>query len=133
AGVLRVTKGGDKIDHFLGAQGCETEVVRGMVADGRTLLVVGEGAAGARAAFFDGDRFYSYELSSPSVIEWAARAGARTLLGAADHLYTIAPQSPAPAGADKPAAVPVKLSAIAGWVAAPRPIALKADLPSTAL
>jgi hypothetical protein len=134
AGVVRIAKSGDKLDHFTIAQGCETEVVRGMVAVDRTLLVVGEGASGPRAAFFDGDRFYSYELSSPSVIEWAARAGARTLVGAGDHIYNIRPQQAAVlAGEAGAAESPVKLSAIAGWVAPPRPVAIKADLPSTAL
>ncbi|MDB4964522.1 MAG: Hybrid sensor [Myxococcales bacterium] len=131
AGVLRIAKNGEKLDHFTVAQGCETDVVRGLVAVDRTLLVVGEGAAGARAAFFDGERFHSYELTSPSVIEWAARAGARTLVGAGDHIYSITLQSPTPAGEELPAAAAVKLAAIAGWVAAPRPVALKPDLPST--
>lgn len=133
AGVLRIAGGGEKLDRFGAAQGCETEVVRGLVAVDKTLLVVGEGPDGARAAFFDGQRFYSYKLSAPTVIEWAARAGARTLLGSGDHIYSVAEQKPPAPGEAAPAESVVKLTPIAGYVLSPRSIALKPDLPSTVL
>src|SRR5699024_7503946 len=105
----------------------------------KTVVVIGEGPNGPRAAYYDGERFYSYELTSPSVLEWAARAGARTLVGSGNRLYTIVAQPPvdprAPAPPVDPAAAdsPVQLRALRSYVVAPRAIALKSDLPSTAL
>ena len=129
AGVLRILRGGEKIERYGAAQGCVTDVVRGLVAVGATALVVGEAAGGGRAAFYDGQRFYSYELSSASVVEWAARAGARTLLGAADRIYSVAPGN----DTTTPAGSGVRLSVIGGYAIAPRTLALKPDLPSTIL
>ncbi len=100
AGVLRIARGGEKIEHYGASQGCEIDVVRGMVAVDKTLFVIGEGPAGPRAAYYDGERFYSYELTSPAVLEWAARAGARTLVGSGAHLYTIAVAPPPEARTD---------------------------------
>ena len=139
SGVLRVARGGEKVERFGASQGCETDVVRGMVAVDKTLLVIGEGPAGPRAAYFDGERFYSYELASPTVLEWAERAGARTLVGAGDNIYTLGlvpPVDPkAPPGAEQPPPndSPVQLRPIRSYVVNARTIALKPDLPSTAL
>ena len=139
SGVLRVLRGGEKIERFGASQGCETDVVRGMVAVDKTLLVIGEGPAGPRAAYFDGERFYSYALSSPAVLQWAERAGARTLVGAGEKIYTLEvlppPETPPPPGTEPPPPndSPLQLRPIRSWVVAPRILALKADLPSTAL
>ena len=135
-GILRVQRGGEKLERFGASQGCEIDVVRGMVAVDKTVIAIGEGPSGPRAAFYDGERFFSYELTSPTVLEWAARAGSRTLVGAGDHLYTVGvaappdPKAPAEQAADDS---PVKLTAIRSYIVAARVIALKADLPSTAL
>ncbi len=137
SGVLRIARGGEKVERFGPSQGLETDVVRGMVALERNVIVIGEGPNGPRAAYYDGERFFSYELTSPTVLEWAARAGTRTLIGSGDHLYTIAamtyvdPQAPAPDPDAKPS--PVQLRPLRSYVVAARAIALKADLPSTAL
>lgn len=126
AGVLRISKSGDKVEKFGALQGCETEVVRGLVAVDKTLLVIGEGAGGPRAAYWDGTRFHSYKLDSPSVLEWAARAGQKTLLGYGEHIFEVGVAPPV-AGAK------VKLSPIAAGAALARTIAIKADAPSTLL
>lgn len=139
AGILRVARGGEKLERFGPSQGCEIDVVRGMVAVDKTVIAIGEGPSGPRAAYYDGERFYSYELTSPTVLEWAARAGSRTLVGAGAHIYTlgvVAPPDPkAPPGNAQPPAndSPVQLRAIRSYVVAARTVALKSDLPSTAL
>ena len=107
-----------------------------MVAVDKTLIAIGEGPSGPRAAYYDGERFYSYELTSPSVLEWAARAGARTLVGSRRSpvhdrrvsAYIDSNAPPPPADAD---ASPVQLRAIRSFVVRRARIALKADLPST--
>jgi hypothetical protein len=126
AGVLRISRGGDKVERFGPGQGCETDVVRGLVAVDQTLLVVGEGQGGARAAFWDGEHFHSYQLTSPSVLEWAARAGGKTLLGAGDRAYEVTRGEPDPSA-------PVKLVPLPGTVMSPRAIALHAGAASTLL
>jgi hypothetical protein len=127
AGVLRIARAGDRLDRFGPRNGCETEVVRGLVAVADTLLVVGEGPGGARAALFDGQRFHSYTLTAPSVLEWAARAGAKTLLGAGDRAYEISRGEPAPDA-------PVKLIPLPGSSATPpHAIALKPEASSSLL
>ncbi len=138
AGVLRIARNGEKLERFGSSQGCETDVVRGLVSVDKTLLVIGEGPSGPRACYFDGDRFYSYQLSSPTVLEWAARAGARTLVGAGDHISSVAPVPPDPKavpGTEPPPPndSPVQLRPIRSYVVAARTIALRPDLPSTAL
>ncbi|MCA1664060.1 MAG: hypothetical protein LC659_07315, partial [Myxococcales bacterium] len=138
AGILRIVRGGEKIERFGASQGCEIDVVRAMVAVDKTVIAIGEGPSGPRAAYFDGERFFSYELTSPAVLEWAARAGARTLVGAGDLIYTVGavappdPKAPATrsAAADES---PVQLRAIRSYVVGARAIALRPDLPSTAL
>jgi len=137
SGVLRILRGGDKIEHFGSSQGCEVDNVRGLVTLDKSVIVIGEGPNGPRAAYYDGTRFFSYELTAPSVLEWAARAGARTLIGAGPQLYTIEartyidPNAPPPDPDAKPS--PVRLRALRSYVVAPRLVALKSDLPSTAL
>ena len=139
SGVLRIMRGGEKVERFGASQGCETDVVRGLVTVDKTVLVIGEGPGGARAAYFDGERFYSYALSSPAVLQWAERAGARTLVGAGDKIYSLEVQPrPDPklaAGTEPPPPndSPVQLRPIRSWVVAPRTIKLEPDLPSTAL
>ena len=133
SGVLRIERGGDKIARYGTSQGCEIEFVRGLAAVGKTLIVVGQGPSGRRAAYFDGERFYSYELASPTALEWVARAGTRTLLGAGDRIYTLlvtAPLGPS-AGAPRALGSPVTLTAIRSYIVAPRAVVLKANLPST--
>jgi sugar lactone lactonase YvrE len=130
-GVLRIARGGDKIERFAAAQGCEADVVRGIAADARGLLVVGEGERGPRAAFFDGTRFYSYKLDSPQVIEWAASAGehasARMFLGAGEHMFEIVDGAP-----NKPTG-PVQLSPLTASAQPPRARVLKPELTAQAL
>ena len=138
AGVLRIARNGEKLERFGASQGCETDVVRGLVSVDKTLLVIGEGPSGPRACYYDGERFYSYQLSSPTVLEWAARAGARTLVGAGDHLYSLATVPPDPKalpGTEPPPPndSPVQLRPIRSYVVNARTIALKPDLASTAL
>jgi hypothetical protein len=126
AGVLRIARGGEHVEHYGPAQGCETEVVRGMVAFDKTLFVVGEGAGGPRAAFFDGERFYSYELSSPAVIEWAARAGARTLFGSGNRIFVVSKGA-------RSATTPIELIPRPSWILNPRVLSLKPDAPASLL
>ena len=138
AGVLRIARNGEKLERFGVSQGCETDVVRGLVSVDKTLIVIGEGPSGPRACYYDGERFYSYALTSPTVLEWAARAGARTLVGYGNHIYTLAAEPPDPKalpGTEPPPPndSPVQLRPIRSWVVAARTIALKPDLSSTAL
>ncbi|HSN34657.1 MAG TPA: hypothetical protein VLU41_18330, partial [Ideonella sp.] len=133
SGVLRIMRGGEKVERFGPSQGCETDVVRGLVAVDKTVLVIGEGPGGPRAAYFDGERFYSYALSSPALLQWAERAGARTLVGAGDKIYSLAvlPRDPqALTGSEPPPPndSPLQLRPIRSWVVGPRLIALKGDL-----
>jgi hypothetical protein len=130
-GILRIARGGDRVERFGPSQGCEIDVVRGMVAVNKTLFVVGEGPGGARAAFYDGERFYSYTLTSPSVIEWTARAGNVTLLGSGDHVYELA-MAPPPQGEGAPRPA-VRLTPIPSSIVPARSIALKPDVPSATL
>jgi hypothetical protein len=129
-GVLRVPAGGDSLEQYGTQQGCDIDVVRGMTISGRGLLAVGEGPSGPRAAFFDGERFYSYTIESPQVLEWAARSGQHTYLGAGETVWEVTPamdQASPPQG-------PVKLTALPAPAAgAPRTHVLKAELASAAL
>lgn len=141
AGVLRIVRNGEKIERWGAAQGCDVDVVRGLVAVDRTLLVVGENDDGPRAAWFDGERFASYELGAPQVIEWAARAGDATFLGAGSHIYQldVVPPEPPEARRDPKHAPPphpegpVTFKPLEVRFAAPRLLALKPDLPSSVL
>jgi hypothetical protein len=127
-GVLRIARSADKVEAHTVAQGCEVDTVRGLAAVEKHVIAVGEGPAGPRAAWFDGDRFFSYEIKAPQVIEWAARAGGDLYLGAGTQAWKLAP---AAAGASESA---LKLTALKVQPArAARSVALKAELPSSAL
>jgi len=131
AGVLRIPRGGDKVERYGPAQGCETDVVRGLVAAvDKTVVVVGEGQGAPRAAYFDGERFHSYAVSTPTVIEWAARAGTRTLVGTAEHIYTLTVEY---GEARPPSSSALQMTPRPSWAAAPRAWPLAPDLPSTTL
>ena len=108
AGVLRLPRSFDRVEQHGPQQGCDVETVRGLaLGDGNSVLVVGDGAGGPRAAFFDGERFHSYALSSPQVIEWAARAGTKTLLGAGPNVYQLEVTTPQPNDKPQPLSGPV--------------------------
>jgi len=133
-GLLRIPRGGDHVEAYSAANGSEIDVVRAIAVSDKNVLVVGEGPAGPRAAWLEGDRFFSYTVEAPQVIEWAAHAGTHTYLGAGAHAWELIQLEPVP---DKPPPVPtgpVKL------VASPpvavrrlRPVPLKPDLPAAAL
>ncbi len=114
-GVLRIARDGTAIESFGPSQGCETDVVRGMTATAQGLLVVGEGPNGPRAALYDGERFFSYSIESPQVLEWAARAGRATLVGAGEMVWEVSQSDlevPPPPG-------PVKFTPVAVVTAMP--------------
>ncbi|HZS40607.1 MAG TPA: hypothetical protein VFF06_27430 [Polyangia bacterium] len=132
-GILRLPASGAELEQYGPPQGCEIDVVRGLTVTARGLLAVGEGPSGPRAALFDGDRFYSYAIDSPSVLEWAARSGSHTYLGAGEATFEIVPVTD-PLKQQSPPSGPVKLTAlVVPFGAAPRTIALKPDLESAAL
>jgi hypothetical protein len=133
-GVLRITKSNDHIEAWGTAQGCEVDVVRGLAASDHGVLVVGDGPGGPRAAWFDGERFYSYAVDSPQVLEWAARSGAKMLIGAGENAWELQPMD-IPADAPDPAPEgPVKLKPTQpATLRAVRGVALKPDMPSSAL
>ncbi len=130
-GILRIPPAGDHVEQFGPPQGCEIDNVRGMTVTEKGLMAVGEGPLGPRAAVFDGDRFYSYQIDSQTVLEWAARAGAATYLGAGESVYQVVAAPPEATGAPSG---PVKLLAqVMPPLGAPRSVALKPDLESAAL
>jgi hypothetical protein len=100
-GVLRILRGGDRIAAYGAQQACEIDVVRGLSAGERGVFAVGEGPGGARAAYYDGTRFYSYAVESPSVLEWAAEGGGQLFVGTGTLLYQVEPSTSAAAGAVK--------------------------------
>jgi hypothetical protein len=133
-GVLRIPRSNDRVELYGAPQGCEADVVRGLVASDHNVFVIGDGPAGPRAAFFDGDRFFSYTIQSPQTLEWTARFSDHLYVGGGDSVaeLTVASVSaelprPAPVG-------PVKLQAVPPAIARPaRSVALKPELPSSAL
>jgi hypothetical protein len=131
-GVLRVARSGALLEAFGAAQGCDVDVVRGLLVTDRGVLAVGDGPDGPHAAIFDGDRFYSYRIDAPEVIEWAARAGAHLYLGAGEHVWEVSvtamgDKQPPPPG-------PIKLTPASPMVAAPpRKVQLRDGLPSAVL
>jgi Two component regulator propeller len=132
-GILRVPPSADRIEQFSAAQGCETDVVRGLVATDKGVLAVGDGAGEPRAALFDGERFHSYKVVSPSVLEWAVRAGDQYMIGAGDTAYilTMTPWRP-----DLPPPHPsaIRLEATHSMVVKEgKLLNLKSDLSSVAL
>lgn len=134
-GILRIPRAGDRVEAYGPAEGNEVDVVRGLAVLDQGVIAVGEGPSGPRAAFHDGTRFYSYQVEAPQVLEWAARAGAQTHLGAGETVYEVAvvPVSD-PKAPPAPLSGPVKLvPAPVKPVRAPRPLALKPQLTSAAL
>jgi hypothetical protein len=87
-GVLRIPASQDRMEQFTAQQGCEVDVVRGLAATDKGVFAVGEGAGGPRAALYDGTRFHSYKIVGP-LLEWAARAGNQTYVGAGDTAYLL--------------------------------------------
>ena len=94
-GVLRVLRTGDTVEQYGVSEGCEPDVIRAIVAGNDWVLVVGENAKGARAAVFDGSRFWSYGIdqvgpaSIGTAIEWAARGGNDIYAGKDQTFYRI--------------------------------------------
>ena len=128
-GVLRIPRSYDRIEQYGAAQGCETDVVRGLTITDKGVLAVGDGPAGPRAAYHDGERFFSYRIDAPQVLEWAARAGKDTFIGAGAAAYevTISDKEGPPSG-------PVKLAAVTtGQPKPPRTVVLKPELASATL
>jgi ligand-binding sensor domain-containing protein len=133
AGILRVHKDGNKVELYGPNEGCEVTSVRGIAAVGKTLFAVGKNKDGARAAFFDGERFFSYALETPAPIEWAARDGGRMLFGVGEKIYALRPIA-----ADElqmPPAPPdgLKLAPLLSYAMRPRSLGLRPDLPSNLL
>jgi hypothetical protein len=130
-GVLRVLRSGDKIAQYGAAQGQEVDVVRGMSTGEKGLLVVGDGEGGPRASIYDGERFYSYKVECPSVLEWAASGGGQLYVGSGETLYEV---SPTVYATDPPPAGPLKfLPTSTPQSRAPQIAALAADMKATAL
>ena len=94
-GVLRVPRTGDSVQQYGVAEGCEPDVIRAVVAGNDWVFVVGENAKGARAAAFDGTRFWSFGIdqvgpaSVGTAIEWAARGGSDIYAGKDQTFYRI--------------------------------------------
>lgn len=107
-GLLRIPPSQDRLEQFSALQGCEVDVVRGLAATDKGIIAVGDGAGEPRAALYDGTRFHSYKISGVPLLEWAARAGNQTYVGAGDTAYlvdivTVLPETP-------PAEGPVRFS-----------------------
>jgi hypothetical protein len=133
-GVVRVQRGGDKLDVYGEQQGCDVDTVRGIAGTDRGLLVIGEGPRGPRVAWFDGERFYSYEVQTQQTLEWAARAGSQVLVGAGEHVYEIRTAHTDEAAAQAPAAGPLRLVPLpAMWTAPARELVLKPGLTGKAI
>lgn len=87
-GVLRVVKD-DLLQYGMG-EGNDIDNVRAMVADASgTLLAVGDGPGGQRAAYYDGGRFYSYRVDAPGVLEWVQRVGGELYLGSGQSVWSM--------------------------------------------
>jgi hypothetical protein len=102
-GLLRIPASQDRLEQFSAQQGCEVDVVRGLAATDKGILAVGEGGNEPRAALFDGTRFHSYKIAGVPLLEWAARAGTQTYVGAGDTAYLLnimsaVPEQPPPEG-----------------------------------
>ena len=133
-GILRIPPSGDRVEQFTAQQGCETDVVRGLVATDKGVLAVGEGAGEPRAALYDGQRFYSYKIVSPSVLEWAARAGSQLYVGAGDTAYNLSVVLPGPNTPPPPAAVSLRFEPTNSVTAKEsKLLTLNVNLASTAL
>ena len=92
-GVLRVPRSGDQVEQYGAAEGCEPDLIRAIVAGPDWVLVVGENEHGARAALFDGTRFWPYAVDTGGVagppIEWAARGGNEVYVGREQSFFRI--------------------------------------------
>jgi hypothetical protein len=89
-GILRIVK--EDVLTFGMAEGNDIDNVRAVVSDNTgALLAVGDGPGGQRAAFFDGNRFWSYRVDAPAgaVIEWVQRVGTDLYLGSGPSVFTM--------------------------------------------
>lgn len=89
-GILRITK--DDLLTFGIAEGNDIDNVRALIADNSgAVLAVGDGPGGQRAAFYDGNRFWSYRVDTPggAVMEWVQRVGNDLYLGAGQSVWTM--------------------------------------------
>ncbi len=88
-GVLRITRSGDTIEAYGASEGCDVDNVRGITLIGDHLLVIGDGPGGARAALFDGARFWSYQVGGPQLLEWTVLGGTRTFVGGGNAIFGV--------------------------------------------
>jgi hypothetical protein len=95
-GVLRIPPSGDRLEQFTPQQGCEVDVVRGLAATDKGVLVVGDNGGEPRAALFDGTRFHSYKIVGAPLLEWAARANNQVVVGAGNTAYQLTVTIPVP-------------------------------------
>jgi hypothetical protein len=87
-GIMRVVR--DDLLQYGMAEGNDIDNVRAMVADNNnTVLAVGDGPGGQRAAYFDGSRFWSYRIEAPGVMEWVQRVGSDLYLGAGQQVWSM--------------------------------------------
>lgn len=87
-GILRVVKE-DLLSYGM-AEGNDIDNVRGLVTDtSGALLAIGEGPGGPRVAFFDGNRFWSYRVEAPGVLEWVHRVGGDLFIGSAQQVWSM--------------------------------------------
>lgn len=87
-GILRVVK--DDLLSYGMAEGNDIDNVRGLVTDASgSLLAIGEGPGGPRIAFFDGNRFWSYRVEAPGVLEWVHRVGGDLFLGSGQQVWSM--------------------------------------------
>ncbi len=89
-GILRILK--DDLLTFGMAEGNDIDNVRALVADETgSVLAVGDGPGGQRAAFYDGNRFWSYRMEAPGgqVIEWVQRVSTNLYLGSGQSVWSM--------------------------------------------
>jgi hypothetical protein len=89
-GILRIVK--EDLLSFGMGEGNDIDNVRALVADNTgALLAVGDGPGGQRAAFYDGNRFWSYRVEAPGsqVLEWVQRVGTDLYIGAGQSVWTM--------------------------------------------
>ena len=92
-GVLRIPRTGDQVEQYGAAEGCEPDIIRAIAAGPDWILVIGENEKGARAAVFDGNRFWSYAVEGGAAagppIEWAARGAKEIYVGKDQTFYRV--------------------------------------------
>ena len=87
-GVMRVVR--DDLLQYGMAEGNDIDNVRAMVADASgKVLAVGDGPGGQRAAYYDGNRFWSYRIEAPGVMEWVQRVGTDMYLGSGQQVWSM--------------------------------------------